>query len=66
MTRRKLTLRSEAVSDLTADDLAAVTGGRPLPTLPLVPCLTDALNCAIYDPNSIVCQVTRLQTCVQC
>jgi hypothetical protein len=57
--RRSLALRSESLSELTAGELAGVAGGADH-TTPLVACVSQAFSCAIYDPNSIVCQVSRL------
>lgn len=71
MPRRKLTLRSENLGDLTADQLTSVAGGAATyptcPTLPLIQCVTRALHCMIYDPDSIVCNASRaVESCIQC
>ena len=57
--KRSLSLRSDSLGELTTDELAAVAGAADH-TTPLVQCVSEAFSCAIYDPNSIVCQVSRL------
>lgn len=57
--RRSLTLRTEHLGELTTEELAGVAGGADAITTPLLRCVTQALHCAIYDPNSIVCRVSE-------
>lgn len=57
--KRTLSLRSDALGELTTEELATVAGGADH-TTPLVACVSEAFSCAIYDPNSIVCRVSRL------
>lgn len=62
--RRVLVLRSERIGELTPEELTGVVGGGPAPhTTPPVKCLSEALQCAIYDPNSIVCRVVSDYVC---
>lgn len=60
--RRVLALRREHIGELTPEELAgvAVAGAH---TSPPVACLSEALHCAIYDPNSIVCRVVSDYVC---
>ena len=61
-TKRSLTLRSDSLGELTTDELAVVAGGADH-TTPLVYCASQALHCAIYDPNSLVCRVISDYVC---
>ena len=61
--RRSLTLRTEHVGELTTTELTSVAGAAPVHTTPPVRCVSEALRCAIYDPNSIVCRVVSEYVC---
>lgn len=61
--RRSLILRSDALGELTAEELSDVAGGAAH-TSPPVYCVShDVLHCAINDPNSIVCRVISDYVC---
>jgi hypothetical protein len=60
--RRVLALRSEYLGELTQKELAGVAGAAGH-TTPPVACLSEALQCGIYDPNSIVCRVISDYVC---
>ncbi|HVF03347.1 MAG TPA: hypothetical protein VNA20_00765 [Frankiaceae bacterium] len=63
--RRSLTLRTEHLGELTTAELTSVAGAdvAPAHTTPPVRCVSEALRCAIYDPNSIVCRVVSDYVC---
>ena len=62
--RRVLALRSETLGELTPEELTGVAGGAAAPhTSPPVACVSQALTCAIHDPNSIVCRVVSDYVC---
>ncbi len=60
--KRVLTLRSEALGELTTEELTGVAGAA-IPTSPLVYCLSQELNCAINDPYSLVCWIISDYVC---
>lgn len=61
---RVLALRSEALGELTPAELTGVAGGAAAAhTSPPVACLSQALHCAVHDPNSIVCRVVSDYVC---
>ncbi|HWL37022.1 MAG TPA: hypothetical protein VNQ77_12605 [Frankiaceae bacterium] len=60
--RRVLALRAETLGELTTEELTGIAGAA-IPTAPIVACVSRELNCAIYDPHSIVCQVVSERVC---
>ena len=51
MKKRSLTLRREALADLSSYDLTAIAGGAQTvqgPTCPLIGCVTDILTGSCY------------------
>lgn len=60
--KRVLALRSETIGQLGTDELTRVAGAAGH-TSPPVACLSQALNCAVHDPNSLVCWVISDYVC---